>query len=1130
AALHEILDVISRSREDEAPVLAAIVRNAARLCRSPDVGLHLVNEARTHTTLVRALEDDAGVFPLGERFDLDAPLQTQTAIREARIIHIPDVADDPLYLARDPIRVKLVEEMGVRSRLSAPLLQDGVAFGCINLARFEVRPFTDDEIALIETFAAQAVIAIENVRQFRALTDANADLAQALERQTASAEVLDIVSRSHEDARPVFEAMLASALRLCGSRTAMLLIVSADGERLEPAATIGGSPQVEDWLRQNPVQLSDGESSMVQALRTGRPVHVHDIRDTERYRRGDGLRRRSVDEEGTRTVLQTPLMLDGRGIGVITAYRDEVRPYTDGEIELLRTFAAQAVIALENVRQFRELQTRLEREAATREILEVISTSRDDEAPVFDAILEAASRLLKAKLAFLTLADETRTRVLVPAHRGTTPEFGAILDTFAEPIDRSELVAVLPVAKGEVIRIDDMKDTDLYRSGEPRRLQMVDVEGVRSVVGVPLMKGGAGLGALVLYRRDVAPFSDDDVALLESFAAQAVIAIENVRQFREVQERLEREKASAEVLEVISRSRDDQMPVFEAILERAARLCGAHQGGLQMVNEAGDALRIMCNWGEDTSGGFAPGYEIPLDAPINPAVSVRERRVVNIPDLRDTDLYRQGHEARMRMVEEAGVRSWLIVPMLSGETAVGSLTLSRREVKPFTPDEVALVETFAAQAVIAIENVRQFRELQTRLEREAATREILEVISSSRDDEAPVFDAILNRARRLCGAVASALLLGTAEGGRLTLAAFSDAERVAKPEHIDEANAVPMKMDPDVHIAARAICSGKPVHVADLSDTDAYRQGEPSFRLMVDEQHLRSTLSVPLLSAGRAIGAISLHRRETVLFSADEVALVESFAAQAVIAIENVRQFKALEALNAELGDRVEEQVGEIERMGRLKRFLSPQVAQAITSAGAESKLTSHRAMVAVLFADIRGFTAFCERAEPEETIEVLQTYHEEMGRLLHEHGAGVDHRSGDGIMAIFNDPLPCEDPAGDAVRLALAMRARMTELCRGWRKLGHRLGFGVGVSLGYATVGMVGSEGRYDYTASGTAVNLGARLCDRAADGEILLSPRAAIAVEDDFAAEAVGEMEFKGIREPVDVFRLIDPAVAPA
>lgn len=188
-----------------------------------------------------------------------------------------------------------------------------------------------------------------------------------------------------------------------------------------------------------------------------------------------------------------------------------------------------------------------------------------------------------------------------------------------------------------------------------------------------------------------------------------------------------------------------------------------------------------------------------------------------------------------------------------------------------------------------------------------------------------------------------------------------------------------------------------------------------------------------------------------------------------------------VQSLNASLEAKVEDQVGEIERMGRLKRFLPAAVADTVVSSGPEAMLKSHRALLGVLFCDIRGFTAFCETAEPEETIEVLQTYHEEMGKLINAHGAGVDLRMGDGVMVLFNDPIPCDDPAGDAVRLGIAMRARMVELCKKWRRFGHRLGFGVGVSLGYATVGIVGFEGRFDYTASGTAINLASRLTPHA-------------------------------------------------
>jgi class 3 adenylate cyclase len=426
-------------------------------------------------------------------------------------------------------------------------------------------------------------------------------------------------------------------------------------------------------------------------------------------------------------------------------------------------------------------------------------------------------------------------------------------------------------------------------------------------------------------------------------------------------------------------------------------------------------------------------------------------------------------------------------------------------------------------AIGDFENLRT--KLDRALEREAAAREILQVISQSRDDEKPVFDAILENASRLCYAPLTYLSMANEDWTYVTVPARRGS--FAKFGAMLDTFRVPMN---ESRLAlVRAITEQTVFRLDDIANDDLYRSREPHRVSMVEDEGAHSLLVVPLISGDRGIGSITLYRREIAPFSDDEVALVQAFATQAVIAVEKVRQFKALaaltaevQALNASLEERVEEQVAEIERMGRLKRFLSPAVAEAVVSSGDEKMLGSHRALIGTLFCDVRGFTAFCEAAEPEETIEFLQTYHEEMGRLINAHGAGVDHRMGDGIMVIFNDPFPCADPAGDALRLALAMREKMAETSLRWKSLGHRLGFGVGISLGYATVGMVWSEGRFDYTANGTAVNLAARLCEQAQDGEILLSPRAHTAVEDDFETESAGEMIFKGIRQPVEVFQV--------
>jgi class 3 adenylate cyclase len=414
-------------------------------------------------------------------------------------------------------------------------------------------------------------------------------------------------------------------------------------------------------------------------------------------------------------------------------------------------------------------------------------------------------------------------------------------------------------------------------------------------------------------------------------------------------------------------------------------------------------------------------------------------------------------------------------------------------------------------------------ELDSSREREAATREVLQVISRSRADEQPVFETIVSNAARLLDSPAGVglhVLNDVRTHSRLACSWGPDKGVFPIGTEFELVGMLPQSV---------AMREARVVHTPDIAQSALYLAGDKDMVKKADEEGVRTFLCVPLVKDGVAIGCFNLNRYDLTPFSDAQISLAETFAEQAVIAIENVRQFKELEsrtaeieALNTDLEERVTTQVDQLERLGRLKRFLSPQVADAVISSGDTTLLGSHRAMIAILFCDIRGFTAFCERAEPEDTIEVLQTYHEEMGALIVAHSAGVDTRAGDGIMVIFNDPLPCDDPATNAVGLGMAMRTRMEELCTSWRRHGHQLGFGVGISLGYATVGMVGSEGRYDYTASGTAVNLAARLCDKAADGEILLSPRAYSAVEADFSAETIGELSLKGIQLPVEVFKV--------
>ncbi|WP_299295858.1 GAF domain-containing protein [uncultured Tateyamaria sp.] len=599
----------------------------------------------------------------------------------------------------------------------------------------------------------------------------------------------------------------------------------------------------------------------------------------------------------------------------------------------------------------------------------------------------------------------------------------------------------------------------------------------------------------------------------------------------ELDEAMRRERAMTRVLRIVNESSGNLDDVIDEVLEQALEICEAefgilmeHHGDFTFTEMRSSNISVPFSDWLSAQGAFNPGADTAVGR------AARTLKPVSIADVSAEDVAYDDNPLRFATVTYGRARSLAAIPMTAGGRLIGVFSVYRTRVHPFNDRSLELAQAFADQAAIAIKNSQHIKDMEARLDRAAATHEILEAISNTSDDETPVFDAILGNARKLCDAPFAALIL--ARPGDEIQAMIAHHGALKSTEDYYAEGRVPM--DPDKSFAARAITEKRPVHLHNMMDTDQYRAGVPNVVELCDVQGIRTNLFVPLVRDGEGIGCFVIFRHEVRPYSDEQIALVETFATQAVIALENVRQFRALQArtrevqeLNASLEAKVDEQIVEIERMGRLKRFLPPAVADRVVSSGSETMLQSHRALLGVLFCDIQGFTAFCETAEPEETIEVLQTYHEEMGKLINLHGAGVDLRMGNGIMVLFNDPIPCDDPAGDAVRLAIAMRARMGELCAGWKRLGHRLGFGVGVSLGYATVGLVGSEGRFDYTASGTAINLASRLCDAADDGEILLSTRAGIAVEDDFDIESRGELNLTGMREPIEVFRLVHDAV---
>jgi adenylate cyclase len=422
-------------------------------------------------------------------------------------------------------------------------------------------------------------------------------------------------------------------------------------------------------------------------------------------------------------------------------------------------------------------------------------------------------------------------------------------------------------------------------------------------------------------------------------------------------------------------------------------------------------------------------------------------------------------------------------------------------------------------AELRSENAALRAERDTALAREAALAEVLAVIDRSPGELTPVFDAILSKAHDLCGATKGTLTLIDDKG------VHTAATRGLSQAYVDLTRGRRRDVPPNSPRAQLL----RGAQFVQLDDIAALGNINAIWPAAVKLEGVRTVLFVPLRKDGRLLGYLTGYRQEVRPFTDREIALLQNFAAQAVIAMESARLLGELRQrtdevaeLNRDLEARVTAQVEELGRVGRLKRFLAPQLAELIVSQGDEKILESHRREIVVVFCDLRGYTAFTETAEPEEVLDFLREYHGALGPLVSQFEGTLDQFSGDGIMVFFNDPVPITDPAERAVNMAMAMRDAAGALIADWRERGRDLGFGVGIAQGYATLGQIGFSERSGYTAIGTVCNVAARLCAEAKDGQILLSQRINAALKRSVATEQVGARALKGLTQPVVVYNV--------
>jgi GAF domain-containing protein len=932
-ATSEVLRAISNSPTDAASTLGAIAESVARLLDVTDAEIMSVEGNALRCV---AKHGQSRQWPVGTTRLVTRDWVTGRAVTDRTIVQVADLQAQEREF---PQGAAYARQFGHRTTLAVPLLREGSAIGAILIRRMDVRPFTDKQIELVKNFAAQAVIAIENTRLLNELRQRTDDLSESLEQQTATSEVLKVISSSPSDAQPVFDTIAKSVTRLCKAQ--FCHVFRFDGKLVHFEAVHGYAPEVAAVSRaMYPMALGRG-SAAARSILSGAVEEIPDILADHDYGHGDQAKIMNY-----RSIVSVPMLKDGRPMGAIAIARSHTGHFPERQIDLLRSFADQAVIAIENVRLFeaeqqrrRELTESLEQQTATSEVLKVISSSPGELEPVFEAMLENAVRICEARFGLLQLRENGVFRIV--AMHNPPP-------AFAEARQRNPLVYPSPhnaagrvLATKQLVHIADYKEELAYKQRDPAAVSIVELAGARTVVVVPMLKERELIGMIAIYRQEVRPFTDKQIELVKNFAAQAVIAIENARLLNELRQRtddlteaLEQQTTTAGILGVISSSLSDVQPVFDAIVQSGIRLFSGAAVSIALVDNGMVKAAAVAERNPARAEAWRQIFPFPLSREYMHSAAILDRKVMDVPDVENAPAeLAVGAKNFLR----SGYRAVTIMPLMQGEMAIGALSVVRAAPGPLSEKQVSALKTYANQAIIAIDNARLLNELRQRtndltesLEQQTATSKVLDVISRSAFDLQAVFETVAESSVRLCGADRAFLFRFDGELLRVA-AAFNAPQKLRdfiseNPIHLGRYSA-----------SGRAAIERRTIHIPDVL-------ADPEHSYAKNVEKIRTNLAVPILKGDDLLGVVTIYHLEEVRpFTDKQIALVETFADQAAIAIDNVRLLDALRHRTDELGRSVNElqALGEVSQAVNstldLETVLSTIVAKAVQLSGTEA-------------------------------------------------------------------------------------------------------------------------------------------------------------------------------------------------